>query len=137
MRHGVHLYKCMACGRQFRTGTRLTDDEIWGLYQGSKQTIAEIARHTSLSESTIKRRLRSINIEWRQPSVTGRGVIHMDATYFGRNSGVLLVLESGTGRLLYMAHINHEHITDYEDAVKYLETQGYVIDGIMEKACRF
>ena len=44
----------------------------------------------------------------------------MDATYFGRNTGILVALESGSGRLLYMAHIAHEHISDYEAAVSHI-----------------
>lgn len=43
----------------------------------------------------------------------------------------LLVLESGSGRLLYMKHIAHEHISDYEDAVKHIVGCGYAIQGIV------
>lgn len=58
-------------------------------------------------------------------------MIHIDATYFGRNTGVLLALESGTGRILYMKHIAHEHISDYEDAIEYIVGCGYNIQGIV------
>lgn len=62
---------------------------------------------------------------------------HLDATYFGRNTGVPLTLESGTGRLLYMKHIAHEHISDYEEAVRHIVGCGYlileiVIDGLQK-----
>ena len=55
----------------------------------------------------------------------------MDATYFGRNTGVLVALESDSGRLLYMAHIAHEHISDYEAAVAHILSSGYKIKGIV------
>ncbi len=96
-----------------------------------KQTIAQIGESTGLSTSTITRRLASIRFDWEQPKIKGSGVIHLDATYFGRNTGVLLALESGTGRLLYMKHLSHEHISDYEDAVKHITGCGYTIRGIV------
>ena len=91
------------------------------MYLHGKQTIAQISETTGLSASTVTRRLASISFSWEQPRIKGSGVIHLDATYFGRNTGVLLALESGSGRLLYMKHIAHEHII-----------QGIVIDGFQK-----
>lgn len=121
----------MACKYQFSGGRRITSDEIWSLYLERKQTIFEISSSTGVSDSTVKRRLKEITIEWKQPRLSGHGTIHIDATYFGRNTGVLLALESGSGRLLYMEHIAHEHISDYETAVNHIKSTGYVIDGIV------
>lgn len=121
----------MACGGRFSGGLTITKDEIWEMYLHGKQTVAQISRNTSLSASTIKRRLASLSIEWTQPKVTGSGVVHLDATYFGRNTGVLLALESGTGRLLYMQHIAHEHISDYEDAINHIVSTGYQVQGVV------
>lgn len=104
----------MACGHRFSGGHELTKDEIWELYLNGKQTVSQISETTRLSPSTVKRRLAEISFKWMQPTATGCGIVHIDATYFGRNLGVLLALESGTGRLLYMRHIAHEHISDYE-----------------------
>ncbi len=109
----------------------MTKEDIWEMYLNGKQTIAQIGRITGLSSSTVTRRLASISFNWEQPKVKGSGVIHLDATYFGRNTGVLLALESGSGRLLYMKHIAHEHIGDYEDAVTHITDCGYVIQGIV------
>jgi len=101
------------------------------MYLHGKQTIAQISETTGLSASTITRRLASVSLNWDQPKVGGCGVVHLDATYFGRNIGVLLALESGTGRLLYMKHIAHEHISDYEEAVRHIVGCGYLIHGIV------
>lgn len=101
------------------------------MYLHGKQTVAQISKNTGLSASTIKRRLSSLSIKWTQPKVTGSGVVHLDATYFGRNAGVLLALESGTGRLLYMQHIAHEHISDYEDAINHIVSTGYQVQGVV------
>lgn len=117
----------MSCGHCFRGGHKLTEDEVWNMYLNSKQTAAEISTKTGVSPSTVKRILSRITFEWKQPNMTGKGVIHLDATYFGRNTGVLLALESQTGRLLYMKHIAHEHISDYVDAVSHILSSGYEI----------
>lgn len=121
----------MVCGLRFSGGRKLSSEEIWDMYLNGKQTVAQISKSTGLSSSTIKRRLSVIKIEWEQPKISGSGVVHFDATYFGRNTGVLLALESGSGRLLYMKHIAHERISDYEDAVKYIESTGYSIKGVV------
>lgn len=106
-------------------------EDVWELYLERKQTVAEISKTLGVSSSTIKRLLAKIKFEWVQPKLTGEGVIHLDATYFGRNTGVMLCLESGTGRLLYMKQIAHEHISDYEDAIRHIISCGYTIKGIV------
>lgn len=130
-RSGVQLYKCMACDRQFRGHVTASTDEIWHLYLENKQTVKEIASLTGLSPSTVKRRLSEITIECKQPELSGSGTIHLDATYFGRNTGVMAALESCTSKLLYMKHIAHEHVSDYEDAVRLISSCGYTIRGVV------
>lgn len=43
------LYKCMACGRQFRAGEAMTNAELWTWYQANKQTVAELSAHREKS----------------------------------------------------------------------------------------
>ena len=43
LRTGVQLYKCKACGRQFRAGAHITQDDLWEAYTNGKQTIYELA----------------------------------------------------------------------------------------------
>lgn len=121
----------MACGLRFSGGVEISKEKIWEMYLQGKQTIAQISELFGLSPSTIKRRLSEISFDWKNPEIKGSGVVHLDATYFGRNTGVLLALESGTGRLLYMEHIAHEHISDYEKAIKHIKRHGYIIKGLV------
>ncbi len=121
----------MVCGHRFSGGRKVTAEEIWAMYLQGKQTVYQISVLTGLSTSTIKRQLATIKLGWAQPVVSGEGVVHLDATYFGRNTGVLLALESGSGRLLYMKHIAHECISDYKEAVAHIEGNGYIIRGIV------
>lgn len=101
------------------------------MYLSGKQTIAQLSKITGASESTIKRRLKKVVLKWEQPTIEGHGIVHLDATYFGRNTGVIVALEARSGKLLYMNHIAHEHISDYKAAVLYITTHGYHIDGIV------
>ena len=130
-RSGIQLYKCMACGRQFRGKTYLDKQDLWDSYLSGKQTIKELAVANSVSESSIKRLLREVTVVWRNPVCHGHGVIQMDATYFGRNCGVLVVLESASRRPLYLKHIAHERTSDYAEALAWIKRDGYVVDGIV------
>lgn len=128
---GVQTYKCVDCGYRFRNSKLPSDLELWKMYQENKQTVAELAALLRTSPSTIKRRLRNVVIEWEQPSLSGHGFVHLDATYWGRSNGVLAALDSQTGRILYLAFIKHERVSDYQDAVVSIERRGYKIDGII------
>ena len=79
------MYKCMACGHQFRAGKEVDADELWTKYMDNKQTVAELSAAYGLSESTIKRRLHDITKEWVLPPLSGNGFVHMDTTYWGHN----------------------------------------------------
>ncbi len=96
-----------------------------------KQTASQIALSSNCSVATIKRRLKDVTVKWEQPEIKGCGVIHLDATYFGRNVGVMTALEAGTGRVLYVSHIAHERVSDYVTAVESIESRGYVVTGIV------
>ncbi len=128
---GVQTYKCADCGYRFRNSKLPSDLELWKAYQEKKQTVAELAASLGTSPSTIKRRLRNIVIEWEQPVLTGHGFVHIDATYWGRNDGVLAAIDSRTGSILYLAFIKHERASDYQTAIISIEARGYKIDGII------
>lgn len=133
LNHSVQLYKCKSCGRQFLGSYhRLSPAQIWADYLEGKQTISEIAQSYHVSESTVKRLLRKITFEWKQPSLSGRsGFVHLDATYWGRNWGIVLAIDEATGDVLYLAFIKHETIQAFVDAIAAIVTAGYTIKGII------
>ena len=117
-RRGIQTYLCKGCGYQFRNGSGIKRDTLWSGYQDGKQTISELAAAFGVSDSTIKRRLREIEKDWVQPRLEGSGFVHLDATYWGHNWGVMLALDESSGKPLYMAFIAHERVQDYVDAVR-------------------
>ena len=117
-RKGVQLYVCGKCRYQFRNRNEVSAEELWRCYLDGKQTVSELSAAYGLSPSTIKRRLSEVTMEWEQPSLEGGGFVHLDTTYWGRGFGVLLALESSTGRPLYMSFVRNETTKDYEEAVR-------------------
>lgn len=136
IRAGVQTYKCADCGYRFRNSRLPSGLDLWKMYQERKQTVAELAASLGTSPSTIKRRLRDIVIEWEQPPLSGHGFVHLDATYRGRNDGILAAMDSRTGKVLYLSFIRHERVSDYQDAVDSITERGYVIDGIVVDGIR-
>ena len=82
--------------------------------------------------STIQRILRKQALVWTQPSLIGlSGYVHIDATYWGRNWGIILAIDDATGQVLYIAFIKHETTQSYIDAVEAIMAAGYMIRGII------
>lgn len=128
-RSGVQLYICHDCKYQFRNARKISETEQ--LYMLNKQTIRELASYYGVSESTIKRILNGITKAWVQPGLSGTGFVNIDATYWGRNSGIILAIDNQSGKPLYLAFINHEKVSDYVDAIRLIESRGYVIKDIV------
>lgn len=133
IRKGAQFYRCKSCNKQFVANrNRLSYTIIWQEYLESKQTLSEIATKYHLSMSTIQRMLRKQALVWSQPSLIGlSGYVHIDATYWGRNWGMLLAIDNATGQVLYMAFIKHETTQSYIDAVEAIVAAGYTIKGII------
>ena len=130
-RKGVQLYRCKDCGSQFRAGSRVSEEDLWRAYQQDKQTVEGLSRRYKTSVSTVKRMMRGIRREWEQPQLSGGGYVHLDTTYWGRSFGVLLALDSETGKPLYMAFVRNETAKDYVDAVESIERRGYAVRGLI------
>ena len=94
----------------------MSEQDLWNAYQQEKQTVRELSVRYGMSVATIKRRLHDIRREWKQPPLSGEGYVHLDVTYWGRSFGVLLALDSQTGKPLYMAFVKSETVKDYEEA---------------------
>ncbi len=107
------------------------DHDLWAMYMDGKQTMEELAKATGTSRATIKRRFRGIKKEWEHQPLSGGGFVHVDATYWGRNWGILLAIDGSTSSVLYLAFIRHETVDDYRTAIASIEGRGYLIKGLV------
>lgn len=104
MRKGVQLYKCMVCGHQFRGKVYLERSVVWEAYTEEKQTICDLSRRYKVSESTIKRLLKDVSVDWKNPKVEGHGIVNIDATssaftlsFRGNGKAILVYVVSKVG----------------------------------------
>ena len=104
---------------------------MWHEYVYGKKTYKEISSCHHVSESTIKRRLRGLQVMVKEPMLLQHGVLLMDTTYWGRNWGLLVIQDAKSKLILWRKYVQQEHLADYKEGVEYLEKRGFVVDGIV------
>lgn len=96
-----------------------------------KQTYKEIANSYGVSESTIKRKLKNVYVPTVINYMPSNVVLLMDTTYWGRNWGLLVLMNAHTGIVLWRKFVKQERLSDYKEGVDYLEEKGYFVAGIV------
>ena len=109
----------------------MSGEDIWREYLYGKQTIKELSIRYHVSESSIKRHLRNIKEQYNRTAFFGGGVVLMDTTYWGRNWGLMVLLESGSSKVLWRKYVFHERLSDYKEGIDYLKAHGYETKGIV------
>ena len=100
-------------------------------YVKGKQTLSEIAEKHGISVSTVQRRIRKVH-STRIVSKYKEVVILMDATYWGRDFGVLLIVDAYRKRLLWRKFLDKkETIADYLEGIEWLCENNFIIRGIV------
>ena len=100
-------------------------------YVKGKQTLSEIAEKHGISVSTVQRRIRKVH-STRIVSKYKEVVILMDATYWGRDFGVLLIVDAYRKRLLWRKFLDKkETIADYLEGIEWLRENNFIIRGIV------
>ncbi|MDR2146812.1 MAG: hypothetical protein LBE91_10180, partial [Tannerella sp.] len=112
-------------------GERLEPSELWRQYSQNKQTVRELAGQYSVSASTVKRRLRTVRKDFECNDFPRCGTVLMDATYFGRDWGVIVLKDFLTGKILCRKYIKHERLVDYRECTDFILSKGYQISGIV------
>lgn len=125
------MYKCHVCGKQFRGGKRISSQTFWFEYLTNKQTYKEISIRYGVSESTVKRKIRTVEEVWAPVIPRKAGFLLLDTTYFGRNWGVLVAMDAQSGQVLYRTYVKRERIKDYLECVQFIESQGFVVKGMV------
>ncbi len=136
-------YRCKTCcktwvskSRPSRLAEKIWDDFVW-----NNLPVRELAKKYKKSPNSIRNLLRNyepppIDLanmpEIEKSKIT---VVAMDATYFGRTSGVVVAVDAHTGKLLYFQEIfGTETNADYERCIDTILAAGIypgacVIDG--------
>ena len=124
-------YLCKSCGKQFVFRKHVDNERLYHEYVFGKQTLKQLSKKYRISVSTIQRKFSSI----RSTRIISSGknvIVLMDATYWGRNFGVLVMRDSRTGKILWRKFIfRKETLSDYRDGVEWLLENDFKIDGIV------
>lgn len=129
--NGAQRYKCHACKRHFHGGFRIDAAQLWREYVFGKQTYMELAKQYQVSESTIKRKLKLYNPPVKSSAKSRSVVLLIDCTYWGRNWGVLVMMDAHNNEVLYHKFIRSERLIDYKEGIDFLIQKGFVIEGVV------
>ena len=104
---------------------------LWNLYVLGKQTYKESTTSFGISESTIKRKIKSVAVSNVLNQIPVIGVLLMGATYWGRNWGLLVIMDAQSGIVIWRKYLKQERLADHKEGVEYLESKGYLVDEIV------
>jgi hypothetical protein len=128
---GIQRYKCRSCKRQFLGRKKIDTAQLYSDYLFGKQTVEQLSKQYKKSSSTIRRRLD----EFRSKRIVSSDkyvVLLMDATYWGRGFGVVVMKDARTKKILWRKFINgKETLSDYKEGVDWLVSHQFVIEGIV------
>lgn len=132
IRDGVIRYFCKLCRKSFSSKRREKRKaaKLFKTYLFNKQTKSQLKEKIGLSINTITRILDSceINKKIHNPREI---VTVMDATYFGRQNGVLVARDPNKKENLYCCEITSETKEEYKKARVYLGKLGYTIKAVV------
>ena len=110
----------------------MTKEDVNSAYSLENLTVSDLAREFGVSTRTIHRYLSSDYNENLPNLVSSNVVVLMDATYWGRRFGVVIMKDHISGRVLWYKFIDKkETIADYREGISYFELHGYNVLGIV------
>lgn len=122
----------MICNRSFQNKSRRqrTYKKIWNRFALKKQTVETIESDFHLSSKTIRTYLD----HFRQKPIIlipRHIMVIMDCVYFRRVCCYLVIRDWYRKKNIFFKRIPYETINDYVSAINFLESQKFVIDGIV------
>lgn len=124
----------MSCLKSFQNKKRrqILINKTWKLFAHKKQIAEYVSENTGSSTRTVYRVL-----DKKQPTKipVNQNLRHimviMDCTYFRRVCCYMVIRDWYKKQNIYFKRIIYETIGDYVSTIDYLETQKYIIDGIV------
>lgn len=132
IRNGVIRYLCKLCGKSFSNKRRekRKATKLFKNYLFNKQTKLQLQERTGASINTITRILDSC--ETKEKIHNPREIVAvMDATYFGRQNGVLVARDPNAKENLHCHEIANETKEEYKKARDDLEKLGYILKAVV------
>ena len=124
-------YLCNVCGKQFIYRKQLDVSKLYDDYLYGKQTILQLSIKYQVSTKTISRKLDTVR-STRIISSKKDVVLLTDATYWGRNFGVIVMKDSRTKRVLWRKFIyKKESLLDYQEGLDWLLLKGFKVEGVV------
>lgn len=100
-------------------------------YSSGRSTVSDLADRFNVSTSTIKRRLKQMG-KGRIPLSAGTVVVLMDTTYWGRNFGVVVLMDASDSRVLWFKFIyRKERLDDYREGLDHLKASGLEVKAVV------
>lgn len=128
---GKQLYRCKDCDRQFVGGKRIDPLEVERDYIDGKQTLAQLSVKYGVCIKTIWNTLGSMRHK-RIISKDKDVIVEMDATYWGRHFGIVVIKDAFRNKVLWYKFIrSHEKVEDYIEGLNWLKSHGFKIWGIV------
>lgn len=133
---GLQRWFCKDCGTCHTVShKRQNGAQINELYRTGRHSAADIASRLGVSERTVFRKIDVEADDFYLGGTTALGpdvVVMMDTTYWGRAFGVVILKDNISGRVLWAKFIGgKEHVSDYEEGIRYVESQGVRILGLV------
>ncbi|MDP0373621.1 transposase, partial [Glaesserella parasuis] len=94
MRNNIQRYKCNACNKIFTLKKKLNPISIWNDYSIGKQTYKQLAEKYHCSIRTIQRYIEKAPKTVLNPPQSRYLNIIADTTFFGREFGILVLMDS-------------------------------------------
>lgn len=131
-RDGILRYLCKGCGKSFSSSRRKKkfSAKVFNSYLFEKQTKVQLQRKVGISLNTVTKILDNHTVKEKihQPREV---TVIMDATYFGRRNGVLVVRDPKQKESLHCHEIVSETKIEYQKARDDLESLGYTIKAVV------
>ena len=130
IRNNIQRYKCNACNKTFTLKKKLNPINIWNDYLVGKQTYKQLAEKYHCSIRTIQRYLEKAPKTVLNPPQSRYLNIIADTTFFGREFGILVLIDLLSKKVVYHRVIKTEKDVYYRIAFNSLRMKGYKIQSI-------
>ncbi|WP_437125237.1 IS256 family transposase, variant Zn-binding type [Gallibacterium anatis] len=129
-KNNIQRYFCSSCHKTFSSTNKLNPIDIWTDYTIGKQTYKQLAEKYHCSIRTIQRYIEKSPKAKLTPLQQTYLNIIADVTFFGRDFGVLVLMDILSKKAVYHRVVKTEKDLYYKLALNILREKGYRIQSI-------